>query len=620
MSQFDSNANIYAIIIHHHNLTRIGQTVQCLLDEGLDSRRILLIDNSEDSNVSEFLDQKISNSVTLLYVANDGFGSAVNYGLSYLEEMGETNCKYLLVLTHESQIAPGALSKFISSLNSSPRNCAAGPLLKSNIGNTVRIFSAGGSLSRLTLLPRHFLHMEELDKARDRQSIESVDWLDQTLVIYRYEIIKHWRFDESFFMYSEEVELHTRMRRQGWRFINTKEVELVGFTNGVPISILVKQQRILRQRLVNNFRSRIFSLYPIWRNFLVTIKKAGTIKLLPIIRANLCAKIPSPHSSKSPRHIVIINPLGRSLKHYVESYSRQFNEIGIAVQVVSIDDPSQNSISRGRWILEYIGMYKRARKLYSPEVSYLVVWPFFGHVERIIASFLLRGRHTSIIHDPIPLVRNWGYSKSSRWLGKKFGSRSLLAVHSEDARKILRDQGLGLVQLLPHPFYPCESSATSKLRNTHKIVRVLGQYKKDRDLDLLKRVAEKLGDKYTFQIVGSGWDSVRGWEVINEFVSEETLDELISSSDLILIPYRNFFQSGIAIRALEKGTPFLAPMRSFFYDLLGEASPLLIQDFSDTEEWISKIESCLSAELNPLGEVLQIYKGIQLDLEKYVTE
>ena len=105
----------------------------------------------------------------------------------------------------------------------------------------------------------------------------------------------------------------------------------------------------------------------------------------------------------------------------------------------------------------------------------------------------------------------------------------------------------------------------------------------------MKILANGFSEIYKFEVIGSGWHTIPGWELTNEFVPESQMQGLIDSSDLILIPYRNFFQSGIAIRAIESGIPILAPQRSSLAMLVGRESQMLVNNFSNSEEWIAKM-------------------------------
>ncbi|MFJ6162581.1 hypothetical protein ACIQGM_17060 [Pseudarthrobacter sp. NPDC092200] len=173
-------------------------------------------------------------------------------------------------------------------------------------------------------------------------------------------------------------------------------------------------------------------------------------------------------------------------------------------------------------------------------------------------------------------------------------------VHSDEAAQAMAAVGLaeGLAQV-PHPMLPPAGAAKdphlSGQCGKRPRIRVLGQYKADRDLDLLKSLANRLGTKFDLDIVGRGWPSVEGWHVDARFVPEDELEELIVSSDTIVIPYKRFYQSGIAMRALEHGVPIVGRIGTSLEKLYGPQSRLLVAadhalPGQEVGAWVSAIE------------------------------
>jgi hypothetical protein len=150
-------------------------------------------------------------------------------------------------------------------------------------------------------------------------------------------------------------------------------------------------------------------------------------------------------------------------------------------------------------------------------------------------------------------------------------------VHSQAAadvvRRELRPRSLAVV---PHPMLPPRPSASRRV--ARPVIRVLGQFKADRDVAALERLAREGPGEWTYEIVGRGWPAVAGWHVDARFVPEAEFEELLTTSSAVLIPYRRFFQSGVAVRAVELGTPVVGPADSSLADLLGTGSPWLVRD------------------------------------------
>ena len=121
-------------------------------------------------------------------------------------------------------------------------------------------------------------------------------------------------------------------------------------------------------------------------------------------------------------------------------------------------------------------------------------------------------------------------------------------------------------------------------------VVVAGQYKPARDLELLAQLGPRLRDAgWTTTIVGRGWPPVPGWDVDDRFVPEDELDDLLGAAWALLLPYREYFQSGVAVRALENGTPTVGESTSFLDDLQPAHERLRVPVGACAEAWLEAL-------------------------------
>jgi hypothetical protein len=150
---------------------------------------------------------------------------------------------------------------------------------------------------------------------------------------------------------------------------------------------------------------------------------------------------------------------------------------------------------------------------------------------------------------------------------------------------------------------PEAQQASALLPSERPVVRVLGQYKPDRDVEALRQIAETLGQTARLEICGRGWPPIDGWSVRSEFVDEAHMSALLASSDAVLIPYRRFYQSGIAFRCLEQGTPAVGPAGSSLDEIYGPDSPLLVRGPDDWCRAISHAVSLGRAEAVEAGRI-----------------
>jgi glycosyltransferase involved in cell wall biosynthesis len=291
--------------------------------------------------------------------------------------------------------------------------------------------------------------------------------------------------------------------------------------------------------------------------------------------------------------VVIVNTLGGALKHYTASLKDSLEAGGAGVTVLSILEPSQTGGGSLRWLRDYVQVLARARRsVRGRPAKILVTWPLLGYVDVVLLRFTIGRRAAVVIHDTRPLVAARGYGALYQRVAAILGRSVDVIVHSRQAVSDIDFRPLAeRVLLVPHPVsepHPVTESITGR-----PIVRALGQFKPDRDVHGLQTAAVRLRGSVDLSIVGRNWPAVEGWEVRSEFVPEEELEELIRSSSAVVIPYKRFYQSGIAFWCLELGTPVVGPAGTSLEEVLGVDSRLLIRDL---DGWGTAVAFALSQE------------------------
>lgn len=294
--------------------------------------------------------------------------------------------------------------------------------------------------------------------------------------------------------------------------------------------------------------------------------------------------------------VIVVNTLGGALHHYARGLAATLRASGARVSVTHIDEPSVAGGSGIDWVRRYLLALWAARRAAGRGAARVIVtWPVLGHLDRVVLRVLLGQRVEAalVVHDPHPLVRARGYGVVARRIGA-LARHVRLIVHSETAAAALREDCPDAVpELLPHPVVPRAATVAAPTSDDRPVVRVLGQFKPDRDLDLLTGIGRAIGRSHRLEIIGRRWPEVDGWSVTDAFVDEDQLDALLVTADAVVVPYKRFFQSGIAIRALELGTPAVGPAGSSIADLypddrwLGDGS---------VSSWCDAIASASTAE------------------------
>lgn len=612
--------DVLAIVVHHRSYGSIGRTTSALVEQGISASHVLVVDNSEEPEKRALLDSVLPPGTTVLFIDNRGYGNAVNAGLDYWDEHNKPDARtFLLVATHEALVHGDAVSHLRHALVETESAAAAGPTLITG-DDEFTVWSKGGRLSRVLGIPRHYGHRDPFDQAQlTEEQPEPRRWLDGAFILYRWGPIRDLQLDESFMMYMEETELHLRLGAVGWDVLWVPSSIVWQSSGGIPAFYLSRNLRLLYTRRDRRFQGLVAVPFDVTRRALSGLRR-GRPEIRQLLRG-MMVRLPPPASGRhSP--IVIVNPLGAALEHYVRELESVIRSADGSTSVRSFVEPSSSGESRIAWVLSYAAALREAsrRSKGSNQGPMLVTWPVLGYLDLVLIRILYRRPAWLVMHDPEPLVRAVGYGSFSRTLGRIFEGRTALIVHSSVARAVVDKHAVvGSIALLPHPILPpAESHSTD---STRPVVRVLGQYKPDRDVSLLQQIGSRLAESHQLEILGRGWPDIAGWSVTEGFLSEADMTAAVLSSDVVVVPYSRFFQSGIAIRALEHGIPVVGPRESSLKDLLGEHSSFLVSSHAREQSgapWVTAIREASSPASR--AEALRASRAIRsLTVESWGT-
>lgn len=302
------------------------------------------------------------------------------------------------------------------------------------------------------------------------------------------------------------------------------------------------------------------------------------------------SSLTSEDSPPGEHNLRIANPLPAALAHYTRELEDTLERTGAAWETAHVRGVEGRQGMLGRLGMLGDAVLNVLQERGGPESS-LVVWPSLGLLEaRLWTS--RRAKNAVFLHDPIPLRRQAGFGRLSRWIVRRNNplTAPLVVSHSKDALA----QAESLLPRNKHAMvlHPILTSQRSIPKTAVPTVVVAGQYKPQRDLPLLAELGPRLNARgIRCQILGRGWPEVPGWEVDSRFVSEDELDSALGSAWAVILPYRMYFQSGIAIRALELGTVTVSPPTSFAVDLTGGES--VVEDPAELDSWEGAIDWCV---------------------------
>jgi GT2 family glycosyltransferase len=181
---------------------------------------VVVVDNASSDGSVEMVQNEYPWVVLHANATNLGYGAAANQAIT------SCSAKYALLLNSDTLVSPGTLHALSSYLDLHPRAAVVGPRVVNPDGTLqtscypfptpLNVFLLESGLFRLIrlfpVLRNHCLPAWPHTHAR------VVPWmLGAVLAIRREAFAAVGGFDESFFMYSEEVDLCYRLCRAGWQ-------------------------------------------------------------------------------------------------------------------------------------------------------------------------------------------------------------------------------------------------------------------------------------------------------------------------------------------------------------------------------------------------------------------
>jgi hypothetical protein len=295
---------------------------------------------------------------------------------------------------------------------------------------------------------------------------------------------------------------------------------------------------------------------------------------------------------KSPL-VHVVNPLPLALAHYEAALIDNLVAAGADIRrvettsmEVAAGGATNKALSIVRSVAERCGFLRARRGLV------VCLWPGFGLLEPL-TWILAMLKHDVVVvyHDPVPIRRQAGYSRTAQrffTVCVRRMARFHVVVHTELARTDMANINGVQAALAYHPILPRD--VTRPPTSTPGPVTVLGQFKPERTLKPLEDIAALQERRPSGLLIrGRGWPKVPGWEVDDTFLTEQEFDASIDLAVCVIVPYARFYQSGVATRCLEGGTPVVAPRHEHIEWLFGTDWPGLVDD----DDWAAALDRVL---------------------------
>ena len=225
------------IIVNYNSRLLIEQCLQSLqkATRGLNTE-IIIIDNHSTDGSEDFLQTLSPNHTVIFNNQNIGFAKACNQG--FLQSSG----KYVLFLNPDTVVSENCFEKCISFFESHPDAGAVGVRMINEEGKFLKESKRGfpspsAAFYKLFgftfLFPRSKVFSKYYAGHLPEMENNPVEVLSGAFMMVRKELLRQTRaFDESFFMYGEDIDLSYRVMQAGFQNYYLGEITITHLKGG----------------------------------------------------------------------------------------------------------------------------------------------------------------------------------------------------------------------------------------------------------------------------------------------------------------------------------------------------------------------------------------------------
>jgi N-acetylglucosaminyl-diphospho-decaprenol L-rhamnosyltransferase len=218
--------DLAVVVVNHNTGDYLARCIASIAASSGDLRtEVVVVDNASIDGSAE----RASGVRLIRNPDNRGFARAANQGIA------ATEAPLILLLNPDAEVVGGSLEALVKVARERPRAGAIGALVRNPDGSIQpsarRVPRLGEALAHAFLGPvwrgnrwTRSYTMAGWDRATERE----VEWVSGSAMLLRREALEEvGAFDEGYFMYVEDVDLCTRLRRAGWEVLFSPELEVV---------------------------------------------------------------------------------------------------------------------------------------------------------------------------------------------------------------------------------------------------------------------------------------------------------------------------------------------------------------------------------------------------------
>ena len=218
------------VVVNFNAGAHLERCLRSVIDAAGDgSVDVVVVDNASVDRSADAAEAAFPGVRMIRNDVNLGFATAANQGIQ------ATSAPYVFLLNPDAEVSAGTFAGLVKVADERPRAGAIGVLVRDPDGAVYP--SARRSPSVVTGVGHAFVGLFHPDNRFtraytmadwDRASERKVDWVSGSAVLLRRAALDQVRgFDEGYFMYVEDLDLCTRLRRAGWEVRFSPELEVV---------------------------------------------------------------------------------------------------------------------------------------------------------------------------------------------------------------------------------------------------------------------------------------------------------------------------------------------------------------------------------------------------------
>ena len=203
---------IAAVVLNHRHWPATLGVLESLESQSTRPVCVVVVDNGSGEAEVDAIRAGAGDRYRVLPLGrNDGYAAGMNAGI---RDVARDRPDAILLLTHDVRLEPDCLRLLSDELQRHADTAVAAPVLGWDRRDDVT-WSAGGELTGVTGTPWHPDKGSPLHVTL-RAPSRSVAWADGAVLLVRREALdRHGPLPEQYFLYFEEVDFQTRIRRHG---------------------------------------------------------------------------------------------------------------------------------------------------------------------------------------------------------------------------------------------------------------------------------------------------------------------------------------------------------------------------------------------------------------------